>query len=98
MRTTGCELPCRYRQYRLAHTIPGFYSSYGLGIAYSSTVLRVEEEDWVCNAALLSCTEHSAQVYTWPSFLAEFGGALGMFLGFSFIQFWDLLTCLQARQ
>ena len=35
----------------------------------------VEEEDWV---------------YPGLSFIAEFGGALGMFLGFSFYMFWDL--------
>ena len=37
--------------------------------------VSVEEEDWV---------------YPGLSFIAEFGGALGMFLGFSFYMFWDL--------
>ena len=37
--------------------------------------VMVEEEDWV---------------YPELSFIAEFGGALGMFLGFSFYMFWDL--------
>ena len=35
----------------------------------------MEEEDWV---------------YPELSFIAEFGGALGMFLGFSFYMLWDL--------
>ena len=36
--------------------------------------VRTETEDWV---------------YPGLSFIAEFGGALGMFLGFSFYMFWD---------
>ena len=30
-----------------------------------------------------------AYTYPWVSLLAEFGGALGLFLGFSFIMLWD---------
>ena len=32
------------------------------------------------------------EVYDYPlfSFIAEFGGALGLFLGFSFMMFWDI--------
>ena len=30
-------------------------------------------------------------IYPWQSFVAEFGGALGLFLGFSFMTIWDSL-------
>ena len=30
-------------------------------------------------------------MYPFVSFVAEFGGGLGLFLGFSFISLWDLL-------
>ena len=30
-------------------------------------------------------------VYPLDSFIAEFGGALGLFLGFSFLMIWDLI-------
>ena len=33
-------------------------------------------------------------IYPWQSFLAEFGGALGLFLGFSFMTIWDSLHSL----
>ena len=34
-------------------------------------------------------------IYPWQSFVAEFGGALGLFLGFSFMKILDsLLTVL----
>ena len=34
------------------------------------------------------------EVYIYPllSFLSELGGALGLFLGFSFLMFWDLIV------
>ena len=47
------------------------------GVGFSSTEISIEEEHWV---------------YPEMSFLAEFGGALGMFLGFSFIMIWDFVT------
>ena len=28
-------------------------------------------------------------MYPWASFVSEFGGALGLFVGFSFVMFWD---------
>ena len=45
------------------------------GISFSTSMERVMEE-----------------VYDYPvfSFIAEFGGALGLFLGFSFMMFWDV--------
>ena len=45
------------------------------GISFSTSMQTVMEE-----------------VYDYPvfSFIAEFGGALGLFLGFSFMMFWDV--------
>ena len=46
------------------------------GISFSTNMMTVMEE-----------------VYSYPyySFIAEFGGALGLFLGFSFMTFWDIV-------
>ena len=71
---TGCLPPCIYSQFSLVHNIEGFYQIYGMGLVYATTEVRLEEEDWV---------------YPSLSFIAEFGGALGMFVGFSFMTFWD---------
>ena len=35
--------------------------------------------------------ETEALVYTIESLVAEFGGTLGLFLGFSFMTFWDVV-------
>ena len=41
------------------------------------------------------------EVYPFQSFVSEFGGALGLFVGFSFMMIWDifelLLTVLIAK-
>ena len=46
---------------------------------YSSTDMTVNEED---------------MLYPLPSFVAEVGGALGLFLGFSFFSLWVVLINL----
>ena len=46
---------------------------------YSSNSLIVKEE---------------TLVYPFESFLAEFGGSLGLFLGFSFLSLWDILLSI----
>ena len=36
-------------------------------------------------------------IYPWQSLVAEFGGALGLFLGFSFMTIWDLVIELPMK-
>ena len=48
-------------------------------ISFSTNVLTVLEEQYV---------------YPMDSFIAEVGGALGLFLGFSFITVWDGFVAL----
>ena len=35
-------------------------------------------------------------IYPWQSLVAEFGGALGLFLGFSFMTVWDSVVQIQS--
>jgi len=77
IKRTGCLPPCTFSQFSLVHNIQGFYQPYGMGLVYATTEVRLEEEDWV---------------YPSLSFIAEFGGALGMFVGFSFMTFWDIFV------
>ena len=69
--------PCRYRSY--SRVGPGrktnFNASLPVFSIYSvSNDTRVEEEELI---------------YPLSSLVAEFGGTLGLFLGFSFITLWD---------
>ena len=36
-------------------------------------------------------------IYNYRSFIAEFGGALGLFVGFSFLTVFDLYECLGKK-
>jgi hypothetical protein len=40
--------------------------------------------------------EKEVYLYDVVSFVSEFGGALGLFLGFSFFAFWDILEIILA--
>ena len=57
-------------------------SLFMLGYNYVSTDIRYEKEAWV---------------YPAVSFIAELGGSLGLFVGFSFLTFWDCLDFLLAK-
>ena len=77
---TGCLLPCRYKEYKVVETPLDYSDKFRVMKLLRST-----------NTVLVK-TEHL--VYTFSSLLAEFGGALGLFLGFSFLWVWDLLQIL----
>ena len=36
-------------------------------------------------------------IYPWQSLVAEFGGSLGLFLGFSLMTIWDFVTALESQ-
>ena len=57
-------------------------SLFMLGYNYVSTDIRYEKEAWV---------------YPVVSFIAELGGSLGLFVGFSFLTFWDCLDFLLVK-
>ena len=74
---TGCKVPCTYREYTVLNDLmKGLTEGFGVAVVFPSTEIRLEEEDYV---------------YPILSFVAELGGALGMFLGFSFLMVWDFL-------
>ena len=77
VRLTGCSLPCRYRQYSLAKSgapAPSQMSSGDVLLWYASTDLVKEEEELI---------------FPFESMVSELGGALGLFLGFSFFGLFD---------
>ena len=41
--------------------------------------------------------ETEVLIYPWQSLLAEFGGALGLFLGFSFMTIWDFVIDIEFK-
>jgi hypothetical protein len=86
-KNTGCLIPCSYAEYKLA-TEPMKYDW-----PTQQLIIRFSRPD------ALKRTEQL--LYPMESFISEFGGALGLFLGFSFIMIWDALEylshyCLKA--
>ena len=71
---TGCPLPCQYFEYKLADTAYKVGETPMLMLIQTSSRVIVRTEELV---------------YPLSSFIAEFGGALGLFLGFSFMMIWD---------
>jgi len=81
---TGCKVPCTYQHYSLIDnpfTMHMGNYSY-FTISYVSTDRTLEEE---------------VLIYPLDSLISEFGGALGLFLGFSFLGFFGALRDLAAR-
>ena len=85
---TGCQLPCHYIQFSVVGT-PEEYDIKGsplIELSYTSTDLTSSREVWL---------------YPFDSLVSEFGGALGLFLGFSFLGLLDviqsLFKCLASR-
>ena len=87
---TSCALPCRFTEFRIVGSLAkGFNHGsglVGLQLAYARSTFDEEREVFL---------------YDFTSFISEFGGALGLFLGFSFFSCWDisnlLLTALQSK-
>ena len=67
---TGCMLPCRYKEYTVVD------EPLTIGRDQMITLIRATKTVLIRTEVL---------VYPFSSFLAEFGGALGLFVGFSFM-------------
>ena len=73
---TGCRKPCYYKEYKLLSQLPSSFATENFYFALLG----------VSNDILI---ETEVLVYTWTSLVAEFGGTLGLFLGFSALTVWD---------
>ena len=87
---TGCKLPCSYREFKTVGDpmdVKIERIGFGFGLFLVTTDVRVETEELV---------------YPFVSFVSDFGGALGLFLGFSFLMIWDfvlyMIQGLKSRQ
>ena len=67
---TGCKLPCAFRKFTLVGSKLKSKAGNKLKVSFSQDTVNSEMEDYV---------------YDQISFVAECGGAMGLFLGFSMI-------------
>ena len=77
-KVTSCRKPCRYRRF-------GFVGN------KETTMFRLDNFFVVSLWPISSYTriEKEELIYPFSSLVAEFGGTLGLFLGFSFMTLWD---------
>ena len=78
---TGCHPPCMYTQYKMTDSLK-VGETPGISLLLSDSMVRKRTEKLI---------------YPIESFVSEFGGALGLFLGFSFIMIFDLLAAVIAK-
>ena len=73
----GCPLPCHFKEYEIVD---------GPQTKYNSQI-----KIFMAMASTDILEKHEELIYPFVSFVAEFGGSLGLFIGFSFITVYDLL-------
>ena len=72
----GCKKPCNYNEFKFVFGIPETLPGQPNAVAF-----------WAASSKTF--TEEEVLLYPLTSFIAEFGGALGLFLGFSFVTIWQ---------
>ena len=74
---TGCLLPCHFREFKSVGTPVTIQPGvFGFQLSYAKSEYAEEREVFL---------------YDLTSFVSEFGGSLGLFLGFLFFSCWDTL-------
>ena len=77
---TGCQAPCTYIEFKqVGHSKNVHPPGYGLMLRFAKTEMMEDKEVYV---------------YGFVSFVSEFGGSLGLFLGFSFLMVWEIIEPL----
>ena len=75
VKMTGCKMPCNYKEYKFVKSSPNPLSiPSSVAFWAASSKTQIEEE---------------VLLYPFTSLIAEFGGSLGLFLGFSFLAIWQ---------
>ena len=74
---SDCPLPCRYKEYQIIGEPEGWESS--------KLLLGFVFADWEITETI------EEEIYSFVSFVSEFGGSLGLFTGFSFYMLLDPL-------
>ena len=82
---TGCGKPCNYLEYKFHGA--GIPSSFNSGDHFVFSLLAQTR---------YTSVEKEELLYPQSTLVAEVGGSLGLFLGFSFITIWD--GAMKARE
>ena len=97
---TGCYKPCSYLKYSLIgeeQKLPYQNISDGFMLWSFANDWMVGKTNEMKYWLMFSFqkVETEQLIYPWQSLVAEFGGSLGLFLGFSLMTIWDFVTALK---
>ena len=84
MKLTGCLSPCTYKEYKFVNTNRKEYTTVN-AIQYPEKSMAF----CLWSVSPNTLVEEESLVYSFESWLSEFGGSLGLFLGFSFMTIWE---------
>ena len=99
--TTGCLRPCKYMEYSVMRSIK--HSSkltpdvdlFQLADSPINTVAPNQTNITIMFSSSSVTVEKEEKAFTFGSFVADVGGVLGLFIGFSFISLWEFsFVCL----
>ena len=76
---TGCLKPCHYMFYKVVRPL----------IQTSQNPNETQCSFTIWNAYPDTFFKMEVLIYPWTALVADFGGTLGLFLGFSFMTIWD---------
>ena len=83
---SGCRKPCFYKRYSFVGSKQVSIFKFGKTFIFGL---------WA--ASNMTMTEKEQLIYPLTSLVAEFGGTLGLFLGFSFMAIWDGLQYVKGK-
>ena len=81
---TGCLSPCTYKEYKFVNTNLKEYTTVD-PIKFPENFIAF----CLWSVSQNTLVEEESLVYSFESWIAEFGGSLGLFLGFSFMTIWN---------
>ena len=84
MKMTGCLSPCTYKEYEFVNTNLKEYTTVD-PIKFPENFIAF----CLWSVSQNTLVEEESLVYSFESWIAEFGGSLGLFLGFSFMTIWQ---------
>ena len=94
---TGCKKPCKYRKFRIGEPkkLP-FNGNQTDGLMlWSMADEKMVSKLFRSKSSSILQVETEQLIYPLTSLVAEFGGCLGLFMGFSFMTIWDLFIALK---